>query len=182
MHWTYLLEWFLVTGLHECNNGYLQVRCRRQIHLECVCQCSSGCFSNSFSCRNTCQWCFFKIIFNINTSKRSKKYKPHSILTKKKWNLIKYHLKRNTKRYLRWNSHPPSRSSLTMVAIIDFFALKKLLNLQLLLLHYTFNYIISYWGNHILAPKRPIMFYSGSCSFKFCNVNHMVSKGSKHSF
>jgi hypothetical protein len=27
---------------------------------------------------------FFKIIFNINTSKRSKKYKPHSILAKTK--------------------------------------------------------------------------------------------------
>jgi len=26
---------------------------------------------------------FLKIIFDINTSKRSKKYKPHSILTKK---------------------------------------------------------------------------------------------------
>jgi hypothetical protein len=26
---------------------------------EGVCQCGSGCFSNSFSCRNTCQWCFF---------------------------------------------------------------------------------------------------------------------------
>jgi hypothetical protein len=26
---------------------------------------------------------FLKIIFNISTSKRSKKYKPHSILTKK---------------------------------------------------------------------------------------------------
>jgi hypothetical protein len=26
---------------------------------------------------------FLKIIFHINTSKRSKKYKPHSILTKK---------------------------------------------------------------------------------------------------
>jgi hypothetical protein len=28
---------------------------------------------------------FLKIIFNISTSKRSKKYKPHSILTKKKF-------------------------------------------------------------------------------------------------
>jgi hypothetical protein len=27
---------------------------------------------------------FLKIIFNISTSKRSKKYKPHSILAKKK--------------------------------------------------------------------------------------------------
>jgi len=27
---------------------------------------------------------FFKIIFDINTSKQSKKYKPHSILAKKK--------------------------------------------------------------------------------------------------
>jgi hypothetical protein len=29
---------------------------------------------------------FLKIIFNISTSKRSKKYKPHSILAKKKKN------------------------------------------------------------------------------------------------
>jgi hypothetical protein len=29
---------------------------------------------------------FFKIIFDISTSKRSKKYKPHSILAKKKKN------------------------------------------------------------------------------------------------
>jgi len=28
---------------------------------------------------------FLKIIFDISTSKRSKKYKPHSILTKKKF-------------------------------------------------------------------------------------------------
>jgi len=28
---------------------------------------------------------FLKIIFDINTSKRSKKYKPHSILAKKKF-------------------------------------------------------------------------------------------------
>jgi hypothetical protein len=27
---------------------------------------------------------FLKIIFNVSTSKQSKKYKPHSILTKKK--------------------------------------------------------------------------------------------------
>jgi hypothetical protein len=30
---------------------------------------------------------FLKIIFDISTSKRSKKYKPHSILAKKKKNL-----------------------------------------------------------------------------------------------
>ena len=30
---------------------------------------------------------FLKIIFNISTSKRSKKYKPHSILTKKKFKI-----------------------------------------------------------------------------------------------
>jgi hypothetical protein len=30
---------------------------------------------------------FLKIIFNISTSKQSKKYKPHSILAKKKKNL-----------------------------------------------------------------------------------------------
>jgi hypothetical protein len=34
---------------------------------------------------------FLKIIFNISTSKRSKRYKPHSILTKKKiQNLTKH--------------------------------------------------------------------------------------------
>jgi hypothetical protein len=47
---------------------------------------------------------FLKIIFNINTSKRYKKYKPHSILSKKKkiQNLTKCKLKRTTKqaRYL----------------------------------------------------------------------------------
>jgi hypothetical protein len=31
---------------------------------------------------------FLKIIFDISTSKRSKRYKPHSILTKKKKNQI----------------------------------------------------------------------------------------------
>jgi len=45
---------------------------------------------------------FLKIIFDISTSKRSKKYKPHSILAKKKkiqiWTKRKY--KRNTKRSL----------------------------------------------------------------------------------
>jgi len=42
---------------------------------------------------------FLKIIFDISTSKRSKKYKPHSILAKKK-NLIwtKRRYKHNTKR------------------------------------------------------------------------------------
>jgi hypothetical protein len=30
-----------------------------QEDLEDVWECGSGCFSNSFSCRNTCQWCFF---------------------------------------------------------------------------------------------------------------------------
>jgi putative lipase involved disintegration of autophagic bodies len=36
-----------------------------------VWQCGCGCFSNSFLCQNTCQWCFFlkKIIFDISTSK-----------------------------------------------------------------------------------------------------------------
>jgi AAA15 family ATPase/GTPase len=41
---------------------------------------------------------FLKIIFNISTSKRSKKYKPHSILVKKKiQNLAKRSYKRNAK-------------------------------------------------------------------------------------
>jgi len=43
---------------------------------------------------------FLKIIFDISTSKRSKKYKPHSILAKKKkiqiWRKRRY--KRSTKR------------------------------------------------------------------------------------
>jgi hypothetical protein len=45
---------------------------------------------------------FLKIIFDISTSKRSKKYKPHSILAKKKiqiWTKRRY--KRNTKRSLK---------------------------------------------------------------------------------
>jgi hypothetical protein len=41
---------------------------------------------------------FLKIIFDISTSKRSKKYKPHSILAKKKnQNLTKRSYKRNAK-------------------------------------------------------------------------------------
>jgi hypothetical protein len=43
---------------------------------------------------------FLKIIFDISTSKRSKKYKPHSILAKKKkkiQNLTKHSYKRNAK-------------------------------------------------------------------------------------
>jgi hypothetical protein len=46
---------------------------------------------------------FLKIIFSISTSKQSKKYKPHSILVKKKiQNLAKRRLKRTAKqaRYL----------------------------------------------------------------------------------
>jgi hypothetical protein len=47
---------------------------------------------------------FLKIIFDISTSKRSKKYKPHSILAKKKkqiqiWTKRRY--KRNTKHSLK---------------------------------------------------------------------------------
>jgi len=39
---------------------------------------------------------FLKIIFDISTSKRSKKYKPHSILTKKKiQNLAKHNAKQS---------------------------------------------------------------------------------------
>jgi len=41
---------------------------------------------------------FLKIIFNISTSKRSKRYKPHSILVKKQFqNLIKRNYKHNAK-------------------------------------------------------------------------------------
>jgi hypothetical protein len=46
---------------------------------------------------------FLKIIFDISTSKRSKKYKPHSILAKKKkiQNLMKRSYKRNAKQTLK---------------------------------------------------------------------------------
>jgi hypothetical protein len=46
---------------------------------------------------------FLKIIFDISTSKRSKRYKPHSILVKKKkfQNLMKRSYKRNAKRSRR---------------------------------------------------------------------------------
>jgi len=46
---------------------------------------------------------FLKIIFDISTSKRSKKYKPYSILAKKKKFQIwtKHRYKRNTKRSLK---------------------------------------------------------------------------------
>jgi hypothetical protein len=41
---------------------------------------------------------FLKIIFDISTSKRSKKYKPYSILAKKKfWNSVKNRFNRRTK-------------------------------------------------------------------------------------
>jgi hypothetical protein len=44
---------------------------------------------------------FLKIIFDISTSKRSKKYKPHSILAKKKiQNLAKRSYKHNAKQTL----------------------------------------------------------------------------------
>jgi len=44
---------------------------------------------------------FLKIIFDISTSKRSKKYKPHSILAKKKFqNLAKRSYKCNAKKSL----------------------------------------------------------------------------------
>jgi len=44
---------------------------------------------------------FLKIIFDISTSKRSKRYKPHSILAKKKIQILtKHSYKRNAKRCL----------------------------------------------------------------------------------
>jgi hypothetical protein len=43
---------------------------------------------------------FLKIIFNISTSKRSKKYKPYSILAKKNQNLTKYRLKHTARQSL----------------------------------------------------------------------------------
>jgi len=44
---------------------------------------------------------FLKIIFDISTLKRSKKYKPHSILAKKNQNLTKRSCKRNAKQTLK---------------------------------------------------------------------------------
>jgi len=45
---------------------------------------------------------FLKIIFNISISKRSKKYKPHLILAKKKiQNLAKHKLKHTVKQTLK---------------------------------------------------------------------------------
>jgi hypothetical protein len=41
---------------------------------------------------------FLKIIFDISISKRSKRYKPHSILAKKILNLMKRSYKCNAKR------------------------------------------------------------------------------------
>jgi hypothetical protein len=53
-------------------------------HLEAW-QCGYSCFLNNFLCWNTYQWFFyfFKIIFDIITSKRSKTYKTYQILGKK---------------------------------------------------------------------------------------------------
>jgi hypothetical protein len=50
---------------------------------------------------------FLKIIFNISTSKRSKKYKPHSILAKKKISKfgetqVETHSQTASKRLTRW--------------------------------------------------------------------------------
>jgi len=38
------------------------------LHLERVWQCGCGCFSNNFSCRNTCQWFFFIFLKSFLTS------------------------------------------------------------------------------------------------------------------
>jgi hypothetical protein len=49
---------------------------------------------------------FLKIIFNISTIKRYKKYKPHSILSKKNnQNLTKHRLKRTAKQALKSKSY-----------------------------------------------------------------------------
>jgi hypothetical protein len=49
---------------------------------------------------------FLKIIFNISTIKRYKKYKPHSILAKKNnQNLTKHRLKRTAKQALKSKSY-----------------------------------------------------------------------------
>jgi hypothetical protein len=83
----YILDWFFFFTR-------LFFSLKSEFH-ERVWQCGCGCFSNSFSCWNACQWFFYflKIIFDISTSKRSKKYKLHLILTKKKnqiWTKHKY--------------------------------------------------------------------------------------------
>ncbi|KAL9337907.1 hypothetical protein Peur_069676 [Populus x canadensis] len=55
---------------------------------------------------------FLKIIFDISTSKRSKKYKPHSILAKKKiQNLMKRSYKRNVKRSLNMIAGEPHQTT-----------------------------------------------------------------------
>ena len=57
---------------------------------------------------------FLKIIFDISTSKRFKKYKPHLILAKRKkkfQNLMKRSYKRNAKRSLSLNPTTLSLSS-----------------------------------------------------------------------
>jgi hypothetical protein len=61
---------------------------------------------------------FLKIIFDISTSKRSKKYKPHSILTKKKiWNSIKSRLNSRAKHALTcWGDQLGPRDKIRLTA------------------------------------------------------------------
>jgi hypothetical protein len=61
--------------------------------LESVCQCGSGCFLNSFSCWNTCQWffLFFKNYFWHQHIKIIQKVQTAINFSKKKkkfWNLV----------------------------------------------------------------------------------------------
>jgi hypothetical protein len=39
--------------------SYVIFKWVQQTEFGYVWQCGSGCFSNNFSCRNACQWCFF---------------------------------------------------------------------------------------------------------------------------
>jgi hypothetical protein len=67
---------------------------------KCVCQCGSGYFSNSFSCWNICQCCFF-IFYNYfwhQYIKTIQKVQTVFNFSKKKiFNLMKHSYKRNAK-------------------------------------------------------------------------------------
>jgi len=65
---------------------------------KCVWQCGCGCFSNSFSCRNACQWCFWyqhiKTIQKVQTVLNFNK--------KKKFNLDKTQLQTQYQTFPNW--------------------------------------------------------------------------------
>jgi len=72
-----------------------------QFPIQGVWQCGSGCFSNSFSCRNTCQWffLFFKNHFWHQHIKTIQKVQTALNFSKKKknWNSVKSRFNRRTK-------------------------------------------------------------------------------------